>query len=1537
MMNSIFSFDGVPKLYQLVSNTIMEYFSSLKKYFLKSESAEGTLKNFWDLVDFKDDRSFLNVFWELTSVMGTCVYLYEFGRTSLSITSIESSILAINKHLLDPAGEIRIRTKKASECIARVIDFFLINFEHVVRGDFKQISWSLPKSLQFENEYAAFVKTYQHYQENPLHLEEINKTVVNLRDEAGLLIKTANNEILKTSQGAVKSAMVRYLKELNTMHIALTESLNPNNMKPQPMCVVLVGPPGCGKSSISTNIGKKMQRIAGRTPNEAYINAKGGDPKFETAINGQTEVIIMDDFGNDTDRRIPAKEVLDTINVTREVIPKAAVEEKNRHKYSNVGTIITTNDANVGINQISTISYDSILRRYGLVIFLSIKPEYCVEGGEILNRHHPDLKEGTLLPDIYTIEIKRPLRAVPVNNNSHIEYETIEGWRKPGICDCKCLFLFLDRYLKQDWERTLRQHASRNSPEKVCVECGLDNLVCTCKEEKMLNCETPDELTPESKTNSRFSQTLEWFHEGLRTTQERTIHTYSAFDDVAMMKMDAMNSRLMYCMITKSLLFLGRDTWKDCCENVIYYLALYFSILIPCLMYNSLEFVYLGLFLLYQLWLKGDVFSMNLKSYLFILFCILHSLFRMEYIGICLLTPILCFCLNFYRKRRFIQMSEDAACVARSDLIRSHYYARMFFYSAICGSGVLVLLLFAQKVCQLVLPKARESKRDIANEPYLPVFKPSNLSGPGKYHVIAEPDNKAKTSAPYEARTYIGRKMVVVRIQGNNDFTQEVRGIPMGSEILLPLHALPKHGNFDIEICADYSKRTSNYMSRNVPQSAYTQLKSRDGQLVDAALVNVPNMPTQPDLNRYFTSGVQPPSGPAQELVKNYDGTFDLIDVRITTPGMFDQAPYSTERGRFVGYPRYKVQSESTPSYEGMCGSPIISEDSNCILGFHVCGTGTTTWYALRITSDMILEARGKLVLESKRFISHPVPPSFSVKANHLNLEFEDSHEDLAVHAIEQLISPIEEIGAIYRGADLYADRAEKHYFSNKNPKLEEAFGPRTMQPPQHPNGSKQVNSTLEKLSSPKFDVPIELIDRAAEDYLETKFENINFDAIIRTLKSERDDFYTVRSLEEAKKGDGTGIVRGINNNSSAGCLYGGKKPRHYDLDVSGDPLEERVLKDYMLKDIEAQELEWRSGRGTYDPFKRCSKTNELLPLQKAEDKTRSFYSNDMAFFLNMTRAIIPLKHTLRRSQALSECFVGVAAQSSEWRELCRFLSKDGEYRNFVCGDFSGYDTQLPKALLDKAAWLLVEMARRGGMSESDLQFLRGSLSSVVSPTLFWDGHVLRMANGQPSGQPLTVEINSIVNSLLMRMVFFTIMDEDYPSIVNPVFRNFVRLATYGDDNVLGVSEKIPEYNHTKIQAVFARWGIKYTMADKNADSVPYQTIDEISFLKRSFREHIDLGIVAPIEKESITKCFYYWVRGKNTPLTFQQQFSEFVKSQTREAFLHGPEYYDEFCRGITLLQEGSQEDKPEFRIKWNGYYLPPYAEMLEELKMAYE
>jgi hypothetical protein len=87
-------------------------------------------------------------------------------------------------------------------------------------------------------------------------------------------------------------------------------------------------------------------------------------------------------------------------------------------------------------------------------------------------------------------------------------------------------------------------------------------------------------------------------------------------------------------------------------------------------------------------------------------------------------------------------------------------------------------------------------------------------------------------------------------------------------------------------------------------------------------------------------------------------------------------------------------------------------------------------------------------------------------------------------------------------------------------------------------------------------------------------------------------------------------------------------------------------------------------------------------------------------------------------------------------------------------------------------------------------------------------------------------------------------------------FRQFVRLLTYGDDNIMGVDPKFKDlFNHCVIQDELAKIGVVYTMADKTAESVPFLPIDKVSFLKRSWVFNEDVGsFVAQLEHDSIAK-----------------------------------------------------------------------------------
>lgn len=1516
MVTSLFDFSFVPHALTLVQKTVSQYFASLQQYFVRAEGAENIVSKFWSALDLKDNRSIINILFELASVSSTCLLIHELCSKVKDTKTLSNIVDVVNRDLLSPHSDLRRGLRKTSECIARLFDYMALNYEHMIKGDFKKITLKLPPILVFENDYSDFSALYERVDSNPLYLEEINLTTADLRDKCGELINRANKEIANTAQGVVKNTMVRYLAHLNHCQMILLEKLNPDNTKPQPMSVTLVGPAGCGKSTLSTNIGKIMQSIAGRNMNADRIKNRGGDPKFEPNITTDTEVIIYDDLANDRNVKLQTKSILDIVNVSREVIPKAAVEEKNKHKYSNIGTVFTTNADDLGMSQLDSASPGSLLRRFGLAMHLSVKPEYCVGDSEILDRHHPLLADGKPKKEIYNVDVKIPIGY----SEGKIEWKIVEDWRIAGQCDLHSALVYMKQYLSGEWERSVSQHEMRNSPKNVCQGCKLDRIACTCLESPV----KAEALPSMEKYYGKFLV-------GLNQTTTSTKAWYHSSDESAIALADIWHRKWTRAMMTKYtyMYFVRLFLWLfEHREFVIGYGLTYL-----CLISWDIQFLHLfnGAYCLMVYSKYEEVIDYySLVSRFIMLTLSAYFAPILNTVGL----PFLCVFTRYTFDCKEEQVRLTDKYYRDKSLIRYHYYARLGVYIGVTSSVLFGVLYLFHRIVKVFFGPKVESRRNVANDPYDPIEVKSNLNN--RAHYFFKPkvhhDATCMTRTQFEKR--VGDKTLIVEVTGEHG-TVTVRGLPTGSELIVPYHAFPSSGTFDIEICADYSKRTSAYRMRNVPRNYLVQLNDRSGKPVDLCLVNLANFPRQACLIKHFAIDQQPMQGAGLELVKQMDGTTQYVDLRLSDRIPWTGNSYKTEHGRFSDYPSYTCTSRGVKSEQGMCGSPILAKNTNCILGVHIAGTSSETWFALRITQDMILDGRERLLAKARTFIAHAKPEAFVVKNNLQGLEFESEITNRAVDEIGVILSPLHQLGSVYKDGSLYSDRAENFYFPNTNPKLEEAFGPRNSRPPVKVNGTEQINSTLIKLNDPKFDVPLDLLDRAADDYL-NKVGKVDFNSIIADLRAEDDQFFSVRSLDQALKGDDSGIVRGINNASSAGWIYGGKKTSHYDMTVDGDPHYERVLLPYMKNDLEVQEMQWRREEGTCDPFKRCSKANELLPWSKAAEKTRSFYGNDMIFFVNMTRAIIPLKHVLRRNKNHSECFVGLAAQGLEWCELKNFLTKDGRYTNFLCGDFSGYDTQLPKALLDKAAYILIEIAKRGGMSESDLKFLRGSLSSVVSPILLWQGHVLEAANGQPSGQPLTVEINSIVNSLLMRMTYFHIMDVHYPRLAKSNFRDYIRLATYGDDNLLGVDPSIPKYNHTEIQSVLAHWGIKYTMADKEADSVPYQTLEQISFLKRSFVDHPELGVVAPLEKESIVKGFYYWVRPKNTPLNFPEQFEALVASQVREAALHGREFYDAFCNGVRLLQEGSLEMREEFHINWNDFDLPLYDELIGDLKWAY-
>jgi hypothetical protein len=276
-----------------------------------------------------------------------------------------------------------------------------------------------------------------------------------------------------------------------------------------------------------------------------------------------------------------------------------------------------------------------------------------------------------------------------------------------------------------------------------------------------------------------------------------------------------------------------------------------------------------------------------------------------------------------------------------------------------------------------------------------------------------------------------------------------------------------------------------------------------------------------------------------------------------------------------------------------------------------------------------------------------------------------------------------------------------------------------------------------------------------------------------------------------------------------------------------------------------------------------------------------------------------------------SECAVGMNCYSSKWHDMYKHLVSFGE-DYIIAGDYKSFDKSMA-CLLIRVAFMVLD-AFRSNVSTADKRIGVGIATDISQPLTNMNGDVVQFFGGNSSGHPLTIIINSIVNSLYLRIA--------YQKIGFPLetFRANVHPMIVGDDNIMGSNpnnktEEGLTFNHTTLQRALHSLGVTYTMADKESASVPFINIQDADFLKRTFRflpEYPDRA-VAPLDLTSIFKSLCMYTDGGN--ISHEQQLSESYLSARREWSLHGREVFDKMCSGM----EEIFAHQPEVRRFYEG------------------
>ncbi|DAZ87487.1 TPA_asm: non-structural polyprotein [Strongylocentrotus intermedius associated picornavirus 1] len=300
---------------------------------------------------------------------------------------------------------------------------------------------------------------------------------------------------------------------------------------------------------------------------------------------------------------------------------------------------------------------------------------------------------------------------------------------------------------------------------------------------------------------------------------------------------------------------------------------------------------------------------------------------------------------------------------------------------------------------------------------------------------------------------------------------------------------------------------------------------------------------------------------------------------------------------------------------------------------------------------------------------------------------------------------------------------------------------------------------------------------------------------------------------------------------------------------------------------------------------------DERRPLEKvAVGKTRVFAAGSMDYIILFRKYFLGFNAHVMKEKIDNEIAVGINVYSSEWTKLGRFLKRQGP--KVIAGDFSNFDGTLNGQILHKICDMINDWYDDG---PENAQIRRVLWEEIVSSHHIFEDNVYSWTHSQPSGNPCTVIINSIYNSVSMRIVWQLIMAHtEYAALSN--FSKYVNMISFGDDNVLNINDLvIDDFNQLTIAEGYAQIGMTYTDEGKTGELVKYRKLEDVKFLKRGFRLE-DGVILAPLELDVIMEMCQ-WVK---TDVNTVDNTLTNVETAMRELSLHPREVFDE-CKADLL------------------------------------
>jgi hypothetical protein len=1267
-----------------------------------------------------------------------------------------------------------------------------------------------------------------------------------------------------------------------------------------PFAVCLFGQSGCGKSSLTNLTVSAGLKFNDLSADEDRIATWADNDKYASSVRSHINAIIFDDFANTKEEFMdfsPAYRLIQVINNIKYLAPMADVFLKGKVSLNPYFCIVSTNIEHLNAAKYSN-EPESVLRRM-YHVKVEPKPECCERGilskkkiealyGTIsdpdawyltvrsytaMNKRHVDL--AAMTPVVFEgkklerISVKEYLKWVQLASKEHFTEEgqyLANQKTVPTRCD-KCKFFYCDCV------SALEQVLNPNPPScKPCDERVIPDSLngkvpdveqssligdeCPCCGEKFCDC---DYHNDQHGNHDWCSRCKTWDPESTPTLQPHageweyySGRTRGYFHRRA----EALQRHYAHAVTTSILAANAICLWWERVDFM------------PESWICHPKVLKFGL-IFWREDIKRSLIAGN--SFIFVMTLVLcYGVPRVSVvwngIGLFLAYWYTCATIQTYRlmiRDRILELK---------DVVQTFTQQWQFKY-AIIGLGAVAMVLSAMRYRYQKL----ETQTGLEPESIEEVQERNDRVNPWLVSecVPLPMSEPAKTTTADNLASLMRTNLVGIV----SDKNKTSLGFYITSNFLLvPTHFLNEHGDRDVSIRCykNGANKVGSFFRDRISRAFRVDIPT-----TDFSLCFITSGGSMKDFRKFLPEG---------NILKRTSAKLVTREIMDTTlraiPMLFKGSSRVAHTEKIFMGSYYDLPIETQA---GMCMSPVISNSKgSMILGFHLGGRGklggcgTLTRGQLDFAISELAQVDGVILSASSGDLDPHMGDFPTETFGRPIFEGAEIHPKSAVNFLTE--------GAYIDVYGRTSGKATPH--SNVTPTMiseavEEVFGvPQKWGPPKMKGKGKfPYQATLVHAAVPSLPIGSVLAKavRSIKD-------------LSTGLKQRIPELFEVGPLSRVATVSGLAGVKFIdpmNFSTSPGFPFSGSKhPFLVDLDPDDYPEvgKPRTFIPEIWDEFDKIIAILRSGKRCYMIWKSCLK-DEATKLTK--DKVRVFQSAPLVLQLLIRMYFLPIVRIIQMNPILFECAVGVNAEGTEWEELWEAAMKKGRDR-VLAGDYSKYDVRMPAQVTIAAFDILIDIAEKcDGYTPEDIHLMKMVVHEVVYPVMAYNGDLIQLFGTNPSGQNLTVIINSIVNSLLLRCCFFTI----YP---NEDFKENCAFLTYGDDVIGTVAEVCSEFTHITYAEWLAEHDMKFTMPDKESTPTHYMTEDDVDFLKRKCVFNEDLGQkVGLLSEDSIFKRLHCHLLSKE--LTLPEHSAQNIESSLHDWFYYGRDIFED--RRSKLLQ----------------------------------